>query len=68
MNSTLKQHFRARVHKVIDELADEDLAGLWDVIAEVYYDAYMLKAIQAAQRSPGDSLTLDEAMRFLSHH
>jgi len=63
----LKQQFRTRVHAVIDQLSDEDLMGLWQVIAEAYYDTYMLKAIQTAKRSPGDSFTCDEAMRFLAH-
>ncbi|MDX2244297.1 MAG: hypothetical protein NW224_26790 [Leptolyngbyaceae cyanobacterium bins.302] len=67
MSSMLKKHFRTRVHEVIDELSDEDLAELWTVMAELYYDAYILKAIQAAKRSPGDSFTADEALRFLSH-
>jgi len=66
MSSTLKKHFRARVHDVVDELSDEDLVNLWSAIAEVYYDSYVLKAIQSAKRSPGDSFTLDEALRFLA--
>jgi len=67
MSSTRSKQFRARVHQVIDDLSDENLAGLSNALTEVYYDAYMLKAIQSAKRSPGDSLTRDEALRFLSH-
>lgn len=67
MSSTRSKQFRARVHQVLDELSDENLAGLSPVIMEMYYDAYLLKAIQSAQRSPGDSFTRDEALQFLSH-
>jgi len=67
MSSTFKQQFRTRVHELIDELSDEELSQLWQAIAEVYYDSYLLKAIQTAKRSPGDSLTRDEAIQFLSH-
>lgn len=66
MSSSLRKHFRARIHDVIDELSDEDLVNLWSAIAEVYYDSYMLKAIQTAKRSPGDSLTHEEALQFLA--
>ena len=67
MSPKVKSQFRARVHEVIDELSDEELAGLWQVVAEVYYDSYLLKAIQTAKRLPGDSFTRDEAIQFLSH-
>ncbi len=67
MSSTRSKQFRARVHQVIDELSDENLAGLVPLLTEVYYDAYLLKAIQAAERWPGDSLTRDEALQFLAH-
>ncbi|MDX2228024.1 MAG: hypothetical protein NW220_00195 [Leptolyngbyaceae cyanobacterium bins.349] len=67
MSSTFTQQFRTRVHTMIDELSDEDLARLWNLMAEVYYDTYLLKAIHTAQRSPGDSFTRDEALEFLNH-
>ena len=55
----------ARIHWVIDELSDDQLLQLWDIIAEMYYDTYLLNAIKAGKRSPGDSLTHDEALQFL---
>jgi hypothetical protein len=67
MSSTFTKHFRTRVHAVIDEISDDDLAGLWSTIAEIYYDTYLLKAIQTAKRLPGDSFTHDEALQFLHH-
>ena len=64
MNSQASQ-LRARVHWVIDELSDEQLLQLWDIVADMYYDTYLLNAIKAGKRSPGDSLTHDEALQFL---
>lgn len=52
---------------MIDELSDEDLLQLWNLMAEIYYDTYLLKAIQAAKRLPGDSFTREEALQFLNH-
>ncbi len=65
MNSQSNQHFRTRVHWVIDELSDDQLSELWHTIAEMYHDAYLLKALQTSKRSPGDSFTRDEALQFL---
>jgi len=67
MNSRLSKRFRTRVHELIDDLADEDLTALWRIMTDVYYDTHVLKAIQTAKRLPGDSLTRDEALQFLTH-
>ncbi len=65
MDSQSSQHFRTRVHWVIDELSDEQLSELWHPLTEMYHDAYLLKALQTTKRSPGDSFTRDEALQFL---
>jgi hypothetical protein len=59
---------RNRLHLLIDQLTDEDLKTLLPVLSNIYYDFYLLRAIQASQRTrnPGDALTRDEALRFLS--
>jgi hypothetical protein len=63
---------RERVHRLIDQLIDQlseqDLQEVWAVLINLYYDLYLLDAIQHAKRSlqPGDTLTREEAMRFLS--
>lgn len=64
MNSQANQ-LNARIHWVINELSEDQLMQLWDIIAEMYYDTYLLNAIKAGKRSPGDSLTHDEALQFL---
>ncbi|MBD1844183.1 hypothetical protein H6F89_12390 [Cyanobacteria bacterium FACHB-63] len=59
--------YRSRAHHLIDRLSDEELEQLWAVLETAYYDLYMLKAIEEAQRAhkPGDTLTREEAMQLL---
>lgn len=60
---------RTRVHRLVDQLADEELANVWTVLSELYWDAYMLQAIQTSKQSlkPGDTFTREEALRVLPH-
>ncbi|WP_421658017.1 hypothetical protein [Leptothermofonsia sp. ETS-13] len=60
--------FRNRLHLLIDQLSDEELADMWEVLAELCYDLYMQRAIQASKRllNPGDTFTREEALQFLS--
>jgi hypothetical protein len=60
----LKNH----LHRLIDQLPEEELKSLGTVLTDIYYNFYLLQAIQEGQRSrnPGDALTRDEALRFLS--
>ena len=52
---------------LIDQLSDENLEEVWKVLQPLYYDLYMLGAMQEAMRTvrPGDVLTREEALRFL---
>nr|WP_199314509.1 MULTISPECIES: hypothetical protein [unclassified Desertifilum] len=56
-----------RVHHLIDQFNDEELEKVWEILQELYYDCYLLKAVQVAKESvqPGDTLTRDEAIRYL---
>lgn len=60
--------FRSRLHFLIDQLSEEELAGMWTVLSELYCDLYMLRAIQASKRTfkPGDTLTQEEATQLLA--
>ncbi|MEW6494119.1 MAG: hypothetical protein AB1589_16645 [Cyanobacteriota bacterium] len=51
----------------MDQLSDESLEDVWKVLQPLYYDLYMLGAMQEAMRTvrPGDVLTREEALRFL---
>ena len=66
MNSPVNP-LRDRAHRLIDQLPDEELVDVLTVLSNLYCDAYMLQAIQAAKRTlqPGDTFTHDEALRFL---
>jgi hypothetical protein len=58
---------RSRAHNLIDRLSNEELETLWTVLEPLYYDLYMLRAIQAAKHAhkPGDTLTREEATQLL---
>ncbi|MBD2528288.1 MULTISPECIES: hypothetical protein [Nostoc] len=58
---------RLRMHHLIEQLGDDDLQDIWNVLEGLYYDFYMLKAIQQVKRSqqPWDILTHEEAVRLL---
>ncbi|HAX87622.1 MAG TPA: hypothetical protein DCY91_15500 [Cyanobacteria bacterium UBA11370] len=66
---------RGRLHRltqqlpsVIEQLPDESLADAWNVLQALYYDLYMLTAIQESMYSirPGDAMTREEALRLLN--
>lgn len=68
MNSKSVTSLREKVHSIVDQFSEEELTSLWNLVSEFYHDTRMLKAIQDAKRSltPGDSLTHEEALQFLS--
>ncbi len=59
--------FRSRAHHLIDTLSDQELESLWAELETLYYDLYVLRAIEASQQThrPGDTLTRDDALRLL---
>lgn len=59
--------FRRRAHHLIDHLSDQELEKVWVELETLYYDLYMLKAVQASKEAhnPGDTLTREEALRLL---
>ncbi|MGA7936990.1 MAG: hypothetical protein WCA35_25780 [Kovacikia sp.] len=56
------------LHTLIDQLSDEELAEMNPVLADFYYDLYMLRAVQASKifLRPGDTFTHEEALQFLA--
>ena len=65
--------FRGRLHRIteqlpdlLEQLSDENLEEVWKVLQPLYYDLYMLIAIQESMQaiSPGDTLTREQALRF----
>ncbi|MGC9528215.1 MAG: hypothetical protein ACP5D7_21995 [Limnospira sp.] len=55
------------MHRLIDGIAEEDVKVAWEFLKPLYEDAFVLDAIQNAQRKlrPGDSLTQEEALQVL---
>jgi hypothetical protein len=52
---------------LIDQVPDENLEDAWTAILRVYYDLYILQAIQQSRQNvrPGDTLNREEALQFL---
>lgn len=61
------QHLTDQLPSLVEQLPNENLDDIWRVLQPLYYDLFMLKAIQESKRShsPGDTLTRDEALRLL---
>ncbi|MFM6191365.1 MAG: hypothetical protein ACKPEN_11520 [Planktothrix sp.] len=58
---------RKKLHYLIDRISEEDLGKAWKSLQALFYDRYMLKAIEEAKETlkPGDSLTYEEALELL---
>lgn len=61
------QRLTAQLPDVIEQLPDESLSDAWVVLQPLYYDLYMLGAMQESVRTvrPGDVLTREEALLLL---
>jgi hypothetical protein len=54
------------MHHLIEQIADEDLYHVWEVVESLYFDSYMLTAIEEVKsQQPWDILNHDEAIRLL---
>ncbi|HEY9891691.1 MAG TPA: hypothetical protein V6D37_07810 [Candidatus Sericytochromatia bacterium] len=61
------QRLTAQLPGIIEQLPDESLQDAWAVLQPIYYDLYMLGAMQESMRTvrPGDVLTREEALLLL---
>ncbi len=61
------QRLTAQLPDIIEQLPDESLQDAWVVLQPIYYDLYMLGAMQESMRTvrPGDVLTREEALLLL---
>lgn len=61
------QRLTAQLPGIIEQLPDESLQDAWVVLQPIYYDLYMLGAMQESMRTvrPGDVLTREEALLLL---
>ncbi|AFZ12994.1 hypothetical protein Cri9333_2117 [Crinalium epipsammum PCC 9333] len=57
----------SQLSDLIDQIPDENLEDAWKVMQGVYYDLYILQAIQQSRQNvqPGDTLSREEALQFL---
>ncbi|MEQ8970456.1 MAG: hypothetical protein RIE73_08680 [Coleofasciculus sp. C1-SOL-03] len=62
------QRLTQQLPDLIEHLPDESLADAWKVLQPLYYDLYMLSAMQESMRTirPGDAMTREEALRLLN--
>ncbi len=58
---------RQKIHKLIDNLNDEELERVWDLLYALHCDLYMMKAIEQVKNSqqPWNVLSHEEAVRQL---
>jgi hypothetical protein len=61
------QRLTEQLPSLIEQLPDENLEEAWTVLQPLYYDLYILSAMQQSRRTirPGDSLTREEALLLL---
>lgn len=61
------QRLTAQLPGIIEQLPDESLQDAWAVLQPIYYDLYILGAMQESMRTvrPGDVLTREEALLLL---
>ncbi|NJL61666.1 MAG: hypothetical protein HC903_07350 [Methylacidiphilales bacterium] len=59
---------RIQLHQLIKQMSDDELQLVWNAVYTLHSDYQVLKAIQEVKRleQPGDSLTHEEAVRYLT--
>lgn len=58
---------KSKLYSLIGKMSDVDLEKSWEYLQTVYYDSFMLQAIQQSKTThkPGDILTKEEAIQIL---
>ncbi|MEO1375260.1 MAG: hypothetical protein AAFW70_13255 [Cyanobacteria bacterium J06635_10] len=61
------ENLRNKIHRLIEQLNEEELEKTWETVYSLRCDFYMKKAIQEVKDSqqPWDILTYDEALQYL---
>ncbi|BAZ14059.1 hypothetical protein NIES4071_58990 [Calothrix sp. NIES-4071] len=59
---------RPQLHKLIEQMTDDELQVVWSVVYALHCDYKVLKAIQSVKQlqQPWDTLTHEEAVRNLT--
>ncbi|NEO54000.1 MAG: hypothetical protein F6K54_13495 [Okeania sp. SIO3B5] len=58
---------KSKLYSLIGRMSDVDLERSWEYLQTLYYDSFMLEAIQKSKTThkPGDILTKEEAIQIL---
>ncbi|NES70390.1 MAG: hypothetical protein F6K24_36840 [Okeania sp. SIO2D1] len=58
---------KSKMYSLIGRMSDVDLERGWEYLQTLYYDSFMLQAIQKSKitHKPGDILTKEEAIQIL---
>ncbi|NEP77398.1 MAG: hypothetical protein F6K17_04015 [Okeania sp. SIO3C4] len=58
---------KSKLYSLIGRMSDVDLEKSWEYLQTLYYDSFMLQAIQQSKKThkPGDILTKEEAIQIL---
>ncbi|NET27923.1 MAG: hypothetical protein F6K01_21870 [Okeania sp. SIO1I7] len=58
---------KSKLYSLIGRMSDVDLEISWEYLQTLYYDSFMLKAIQQSKKThkPGDILTKEETIQIL---
>ncbi|MEM9927009.1 MAG: hypothetical protein AAF915_25250 [Cyanobacteria bacterium P01_D01_bin.50] len=61
------ENLRNKIHRLIEQLNEEELEKTWEMVYTLRCDFQMKKAIQEVKDSqqPWDILTYDEALQYL---
>lgn len=67
VNSKKINILKSKLYSLISKMSDVDLEKSWEYLQTLYYDSFMLKAIQQSKTThkPGDILTKEEAIQIL---
>ena len=67
VNSKRINFLKSKLYSLIGRMSDVDLERSWEYLQTLYYDSFMLQAIQQSKKThkPGDILTKEEAIQIL---
>ena len=67
MKSNTISFIKIKMYSLIEKMSDLELKKAWDSLQILYYDSFIMTAIQKSKTShkPGDIFTKEEALQIL---
>lgn len=67
MKSNTISFIKIKMYSLIEKMSDLELKKAWESLQILYYDSFIMKAIQKSKTShkPGDIFTKEEALQIL---